>query len=126
MWIFGGISKLAVAPAQFPLVLQGYQSIGYQWSYTYTNQVSQDPVALENLVSNVERLTLIEVEVEWEYHRSSGFPFTTRPVPRWLRPTRRRVPVGLSVSVDPTLYRASLANHWRQTGRPDLADRVAS
>ena len=109
---------MTIATRQFPLVLQGYESIGYQWSYTYTNQVSDDPVALEKFVSNVERLTSIEVDVEWEYHRSSGLPFTTRRVPRWLRRTRRRVRVGLSVQVDPTAYRASLANHWRRLTGP--------
>ena len=99
-----GNLQSAFAPAQFPAVLQGYQSVGYQWSYTYWNQVSQDPAALEKFVSNVERLSSIGLEVEWEYNRSSGLPFTTTRVPGWLRRTRRRAKSRLPVRVDPTAY----------------------
>lgn len=65
----------------FPTVLQANEARSYSWVFGMANQTSEDPVAFEQFVSNVERLTSIEIAIEWSYHRSSGLPFNGEQPP---------------------------------------------
>jgi hypothetical protein len=113
-----------LGPEPFPMVLQANEAHSFAWSFAMVTEVSEDAAAFEEFVSRVERLTSVEVVVQWWYHRSSGLPFAATVLPEWLRRGRRRESRELTEPIDAFRYRAGLARVWRDQGRAELADRV--
>jgi hypothetical protein len=121
-----GNLEMSVAPAEFPIVIEGYKSRIYRWSYVYRSQVSEDPAAFEQFLQRVEQLCSIEIDVEWHYYASAGIPFLPAWAPSCLRTRRERRKRIATESVDVARYRESLANYWQANGYPELAARATS
>lgn len=123
--LWARVEPPVITPRASLVMLQANEAQEFQGHCNLPNLISDDPVSLEEFVSRLERLEVIEVIVEWSYDRSAGLPFAAARLPPMLRRRREHVERTCSANADVHRYRSLMEQEFRYNGKDDMADRVA-